>query len=377
MVENRRFFHQYPELSHEEVNTPAKIAEHLRGLGITVRTGVGGNGVVGYLEGGKPGKTVALRADFDALPLQDKKEVPYKSKVPGVMHACAHDAHTSTLLGVAKVLSEKKEELNGNIVFIHQFGEELAPGGAMPMIEDGCLENVDVIFGTHIWATIPVGEIGLRSGPIMAAADRFQIAVQGKGGHGASPHETIDSIAIGASLVSQLQQIISRRINPLEPAVLTVASFHAGNAFNVIADSATIEGTVRTFNPEVQDFIINEMELIIQSTCQGANAGYQFQYNKGYPAVVNHLNETQQLIASAKKVLTDDKIKTMEPIMGGEDFSHYLEKVPGTFFFTGAKNDKVNAVYPHHHPMFDIDEESMLIAGKVLLTATLDYLAQN
>ncbi|WP_243292159.1 M20 family metallopeptidase [Bacillus sp. FJAT-47783] len=374
MVELRRYFHQYPELSFEEKNTPIKIAKYLTTLGIEVKTGVGGSGVVGIIRGGKPGKTVALRADFDALAIQDEKDVPYKSKVPGVMHACGHDAHTATLLGVASVLHDMKDDLVGNVVLIHQFAEELAPGGAKPMIEDGCLDGVDAIFGTHIWSTMPVGEIGYRSGPTMAAADRFEIKIQGKGGHGASPHETVDSVALGTALVQQLQQIVSRRIDPLEPAVITVAYFHAGSAFNVIADSATIGGTVRTFDPDVQNFIINEMERITKSICDGGGASYEFDYSKGYPAVVNHDAETSLLVKSAAKIVGKHNVKKMKPMMGGEDFAYYLQKVPGTFFFTGAGNSEIGAEYPHHHPKFNIDEKSMLIAGKVLLTATLDYL---
>lgn len=377
MVKLRRYFHQYPELSFEEERTPTKIAEYLTKLGIEVKTGVGGRGVVGLIRGNKPGKTVALRADFDALAIQDEKDVPYKSKVPGVMHACGHDAHTATLLGVTTVLNDIKEELEGNVVLIFQFAEEITPGGAKPMIEDGCLDGVDVIFGTHLWATMPVGKIGYRIGPIMAATDRFTITIQGKGGHGASPHETVDSITLGASLVQQLQQIVSRRINPLQPAVLTVATFHAGNAFNVIADSATITGTVRTFHPDVQEQIIHEMERITKAICDSGQATYSFKYEKGYPAVVNHEKETIHLIESAKKILKEEQIQEMEPIMGGEDFAYYLQKVPGTFFFTGAGNDEVGASYPHHHPKFDIDERAMLIAGKILLTATLDYLKKT
>lgn len=252
MVEIRRHLHQNPELSFEEVETPAFIADYHEKLGLEVRTGVGGRGVVATLRGGKPGKTVALRADFDALPIHEENDSPYKSNVPGVMHACGHDGHTATLLVLAKVLNEMKDELEGNVVFIHQHAEELAPGGAIVMIEDGCLDGVDVIYGTHLWATMPTGTIGYRTGPVMAAADSFTIKVQGKGGHGAQPHKTKDSIVIGAQLISNLQQIVSRRVNPLDAAVVSVGAFEAKNAFNVIADSAKLTGTVRTFKEEVR-----------------------------------------------------------------------------------------------------------------------------
>jgi amidohydrolase len=250
MVDIRRYLHQHPELSFQEVNTAAYVKSYYEKLGIEVRGNVGGNGVVAKIHGGKPGKTVALRADFDALPIQDEKNVPYKSQVPGVMHACGHDGHTAALLVLAKVLNEMKGSLPGTYVMIHQHAEEYAPGGAIAMIEDGCLEGVDVIFGTHLWATEPAGTIQYRIGPIMAAADRFEVTIQGKGGHGAQPHKTNDAIVAASQLVINLQQIVSRRVNPIDPAVISVGSFVAENAFNVIADKAKLIGTVRTFSEE-------------------------------------------------------------------------------------------------------------------------------
>jgi amidohydrolase len=377
MVDLRRHFHMNPELSFQEVKTPATIAEYLTSLGIEVKTGVGGRGVVGLIRGGKPGKTVALRADFDALPINDEKDVPYKSQVPGVMHACGHDGHTATLLVAAKVLQEHRAELCGNVVLIHQFAEEVAPGGAKPMIEDGCLDGVDAIFGTHLSSSFPVGEIGYRSGPLMAAADKFTIRIKGKGGHGAAPQETIDPIAVGSVLVTNLQQIVSRRISPIKPAVVTVGSFHAGEAFNVIADTATIQGTVRTYDPDVQATIIEEMERIVRGTCDAARATYEFRYEKGYPAVINHQQETSLLVECAKQIVGADRVVEIEPMMGGEDFAYYLQKVPGTFFFTGARNAEKGANYPHHHPKFDIDERSMLIAAKTLVTVAVQYLHKS
>ncbi|MDF2856126.1 MAG: amidohydrolase [Neobacillus sp.] len=372
MVSIRRFLHQHPELSFQEKNTALFIQDYYKKLGIEVKGNVGGNGVVAKVYGKKPGKTVALRADFDALPIQDEKDVPYKSLVPGAMHACGHDGHTSTLLVLAKVLNEMKEELEGNYILIHQHAEEYAPGGAITMIEDGCLEDVDVIFGTHLWASEPTGKIQYRTGPIMAAADRFEINIQGKGGHGAQPHKTIDAIVIASQLVINLQQIVSRKVNPIDSAVVTIGSFTAENAFNVIADKAKLIGTVRTFNEEVQQFIENEMERIIHGTCHMTNSTYQFSYEKGYPAVINHQQETDFLIECAKAVSEVQNIEETEPQMGGEDFAYYLQKVPGTFFFTGAKPPYVDTAYPHHHPKFDIDEKAMLIAAKTLGTAAIN-----
>ncbi len=372
MVEIRRYMHQHPELSFQEVNTAKYIQSYYEKLGVEVRANVGGNGVVAKIYGAKPGKTVALRADFDALPIQDEKDVPYKSLVPGVMHACGHDGHTATLLVLAKVLFENRENLQGTYVMIHQHAEEYAPGGAISMIEDGCLEDVDVIFGTHLWATEPTGTIQYRIGPIMAAADRFEIAIQGKGGHGAQPHKTKDAIVAGAQLVSTLQQIVSRRVDPVDSAVVTVGSFVADNAFNVIADKAKLIGTVRTFNESTRDFIATEIEKVVHGTCLATDCTYDYQYEKGYPAVVNHGAETEFLIDCASKVPEVTKIEESDLQMGGEDFAYYLQNVKGTFFFTGAKPE-TDGSYPHHHPRFDFDEKAMVIAAKTLCAAALNY----
>jgi amidohydrolase len=377
MVEIRRHLHQNPELSFEEVQTPAFISGYHEKLGLEVRRGVGGRGVVSTLRGGKPGKTVALRADFDALPIQEETDLPFKSNVPGVMHACGHDGHTATLLVLAKVLTEMKDELEGNVVFIHQHAEELAPGGALPMIEDGCLDGVDVIYGTHLWAPLPMGTVGYRTGPVMAAADSFTIKVQGKGGHGAQPHLTKDSIVIGAQLVSNLQQIVSRRVNPLDAAVVSVGAFEAKNAFNVIADTAMLTGTARTFKEDVRVTIEKEIDRIAKGTCLAADASYEYIYKRGYPAVVNHKEDTQFFVEVARKVPGVVELEEIEAQMGGEDFSYYLEKVPGTFFFTGAEDAAWEETFPHHHPKFKINEDALLLAANLLGAATLTYLKQN
>jgi len=369
MVVMRRYLHMNPELSFQEEKTAKYIVDFYADLGVEVRSGVGGNGVVARVKGGRPGKTVALRADFDALPIQDEKDVPYKSTVPGVMHACGHDGHTATLLQLAKAIHEMQEDLAGEYVFIHQHAEEVAPGGAKSMIEDGCLDGVDVIFGTHLWSQTEMGTIEYRVGPTMAAADKFEITVQGAGGHGASPHETKDAVVIGAQLVMNLQQIVSRRSTPTESAVLSVGSFVAENAFNVIADSAKLAGTVRTFNPEIRTLIESEMKRIVEGTALSNDCTIDINYQRGYPTVVNHENETLFLKTVAEKVLGADKVLETNPHMGGEDFGYFLEKVPGTFFFTGAKPAEP---YPHHHPKFDFDENAMLTAAKLLGAAAID-----
>ena len=337
MVEITRHLHQYPELSFEEVKTPKLIADYHEKLGHEVRTGVGGRGVVAVLKGAKPGPTVALRADFDALPIQEENEVPYKSKVDGVMHACGHDGHTATLLGLAKALNRLKADLQGTVVFIHQHAEELIPGGAIAMIEDGCLDGVDVIFGTHLWANCPLGEIGYRTGPFMAAPDRFDIKIQGYGGHGSQPELTKDSIAIAGQLIVNMQQIVSRRVSALDSAVVSICSLEAKNPFNIIADSATLSGTVRTFKEEVRSRIEQEIGRIVKGTCLAADADYTYKYTRGYPPVVNHPEETEFIAEIAKLAPGVTAVKEYPPQMGGEDFAYYLQHVKGTFFYTGAE----------------------------------------
>lgn len=374
MVSIRRYLHANPELSFQEVHTPAFIANYHRELGLEVREGVGGRGVVATLRGAKPGKTIALRADFDALAIQELNELPYKSKVDGVMHACGHDGHTASLLVLAKALSEKREELNGNVVFIHQFAEEVTPGGAKPMIEDGCLNGVDVIFGTHLWAPTPLGDVLVRNGPIMAAADMFEITIQGRGGHGAEPHHSVDSILIGSHFITQLQTLVSRRIDPLKSAVISVGHFEAINPFNVIAEKVVLKGTVRTFEEDVRALIEKEIELLLKTICEGSHATYDYEYKRGYPPVVNHSKETQLIAKNACLINEVRHVIECAPLMISEDFAYYLEKVPGTFFITGAKNPEWETAYPHHHARFNFDERAMLIAAKTLGLATINYL---
>ncbi|UYV55449.1 M20 family metallopeptidase [Priestia megaterium] len=377
MVQTRRYLHQYPEPSFKEFQTAAYIRSFYDKIGISYRANVGGNGIVASIQGGNPGPTVALRADFDALPIQDEKDVPYQSTVPGVMHACGHDGHTATLLVLAKALFEIRDSLPGKIVFIHQHAEEYAPGGAKSMIEDGCLDGVDAIFGTHLWSLTPTGVVQYRTGPIMAAADRFEITIKGAGGHGAQPHKTKDSIVIASQLVVNLQQIVSRRVNPIDSAVVSIGSFVAENAFNIIADSARLIGTVRTFNEDVRNDVEKEIERIVQGTCLTADASYELSYTRGYPSVVNHPEETAFLASAASQIDEVHTVEETEPHMTGEDFSYYLQHIKGTFFFTGAQPEGVDAPYPHHHPKFDFNEKAMLIAAKTLGTAAVEYLREQ
>ncbi|KMZ39693.1 MULTISPECIES: amidohydrolase [Bacillales] len=371
----RRHLHQHPELSFQEEKTPALIAEILRGLHFDeVRTGVGGRGVIGVLRGGRLGKVVALRADFDALPIQDQKDVPYKSTVPGVMHACGHDAHTSQLLGLASVLAAHRDQFAGEIRFVFQHAEEENPGGATQMVQDGAVDGVDAIFGVHLWSMFPVGKVFISAGPLMANTDDFSIEIKGKGGHGAVPEETVDSIVIGSQIVGHLQTIASRNVSPLESVVVTVGTFHGGDSTNIIVDSCRLTGTVRSFLPAVRDRAEQRLTEIAEGTAAMMGGSATVVYERGYPAVINHEKETAIAREAAIAAFGAGRVESMKPLMGGEDFSYYLEKVPGAYLFVGAGNPEKLATYPHHHPRFDIDEDAMLIAGELLGRTALHYL---
>ena len=373
----RRYLHQHPELSFQETKTSSYIAETLKGFGLEVKTNVGGHGMLAYIRGAEEGPTIALRADFDALPIHELNEVTYRSTVDGVMHACGHDGHTAALLGVAKVLSEEKDRLKGTVVLIFQHAEELLPGGAKSMIEAGALEGVDKVFGAHVSSDIPLGKVAIREGAVMAAADSFSINIQGKGGHGAKPHTTIDSISVGSQLVTYLQQIVSRRVNPIDPAVVTVGVFQAGTAFNVIADTAKIEGTVRTYNPDVRALIEQEINDIVSGVCQASHADFTIDYTKGYPAVVNHAEETAMVRSIASTHLGAEVPIVVAPSLGGEDFAYYLEQKPGVFFHVGGRTEDENTQFPHHHPRFDFDEQALHNIGKMFLAIVTEYVGFN
>ena len=377
IVEVRRYLHKHPELANEEYNTSKFIADYHKKIGHKVRVDVGGNGVLAYLKGDKPGPTVALRADFDALPIQEETDVPFKSINDGVMHACGHDGHTASLLGLAKVLNGMKQDIKGTVVFIHQHAEELFPGGAKPMIEDGCLDGVDVIFGIHLQPQHLLGEVLYHTGASHAAADSFTIKIKGKGGHGARPHETKDSIVVAGQLINNLQQIVSRRVSPLDNAVLSIGSIEAKNPMNVIADVVTLAGTVRTFNEDVRDFMEEEIERVIKGTCIVSDVTYDFKYDRGYPPTVNHKEEAEFAASLAKDVPGVERVIGDHVSMGADDYAYYLQKIKGAYIRIGAQNPKWEISYPNHHPKFDIDERALLISAKVLGAATIQYLENN
>ncbi|WP_156854926.1 M20 family metallopeptidase [Oceanobacillus sp. AG] len=374
----RRHMHMNPELSFEEVHTAKYIEEQLNNFGLEVKTQIGGkNGLIGILQGDKPGKTIALRADFDALPIDDEKDVPYKSTKPGIMHACGHDGHTSALLGTAAVLSEHRDKLNGNVIFVFQPAEERPPGGAKFMIEEGILDNVDYVFGAHLASEIPLGKVGVGPGFQMAAVDKFEINIQGLGGHGARPHESIDSLVIGTSVIEALQKIVSRNIDPLKSAVVTIGVFQAGNAFNVIPDSARIEGTVRTFDADVRDKVQEKINSIVAGITSAFDATYEIDYLRGYPALYNHEKETAIVREILSESFSEENVTELEPTMGAEDFSYFLEKKPGTYFRVGSRNENEATHYPHHHPKFDFDERALVNISKSFVRIVSHYLIEE
>ncbi|MGO4530858.1 M20 family metallopeptidase [Paenibacillus sp. 2TAF8] len=376
MVEWRRHLHRNPEVSFHEEKTSSFVADMLDSFGIEVKRHVGGHGVIGTLRGDKPGPVVMLRADMDALPIQDEKDVEYASQQAGAMHACGHDGHISMLLGTALYFSRHKQEVRGEIRFLFQPAEELLPGGAVQVIADGALEGVDVIYGIHLWTPLPVGVVASTAGPMMAAADDFYIDIKGKGGHGGMPQATVDSVVAGSALVMQLQTIVSRSVDPLRPAVLTIGTMQAGSAQNVIAEQCKLSGTVRTFDEETRTGMKERVLTMVAQTGAAHGAETQVKYIMGYPPVVNDAQETARFFNEATSVFGAERVQNSPMLMPAEDFAYYLQKVPGCFMFVGAGNPEKNAMYPHHHPMFDFDEDAMQTGVKLFVAMAKSYAAE-
>jgi amidohydrolase len=376
MVKWRRHFHRYPELSFSEQKTAQYIADLLRGFGIDTITQVGGHGVIGEVRGHRegPATIVALRADTDALPIQDEKQCEYSSQVHGVMHACGHDAHTSALLATARWFKQRQDQFAGTVRFLFQPAEEVSPGGAKPMIRDGALDGVDYVYGVHLWTPMEAGHVYSVDGPFMAAADEFRVTIQGKGGHGGLPHETVDSIVIASQFVTSLQSIVSRSINPVEPCVVSVGSIRGGTGFNIIAESCEIIGTVRSFTEPVRTKIKERLQELAAGICSMNGAEAKFEYKEGYPPVINDAGEYNRFTRVASALFGPEKVHRSNLIMAGEDFSYYLQQVPGCFMFVGAGDPSKNVNYPHHHPRFDIVEASMLTSARLLIGMALDAL---
>jgi amidohydrolase len=371
MVGWRRHLHMHPELSFHEYETSRMIADLLESWGLEVRRGVAGTGVVGKLVGSLPGRTIALRADIDALAIQDAKDCSYSSTVTGVMHACGHDGHTAELLAVAKYYSLRKEDTAGTRVFLFQPGEEVLPGGAIRMIQDDALEGVDAIYGVHLWSPMPQGTAATRPGAFMATPDEFEIEITGKGGHGGLPHESKDALVTGAALVTALQTVVARNVNPLDAAVLSVGRFNAGSANNIIADTCRLTGTIRSFNADVRSVVRDRLETIVKHVCEMHGCEYKLLYVEGYPPVVNDEREANRVLRKIAELIPGASGEPCERIMAGEDFSYYLEKLPGCFFFVGAGNAEGTSAQ-HHHPRFDIDEKAMLDAARLLIAVADD-----
>lgn len=377
LVTWRRHIHKYPELGFQEKQTAAYISQRLKSWGIPHQTGIAHTGIVATIEGEQPGPVLALRADMDALPIHEANEVEYRSAIPNVMHACGHDGHTAIAMGTAKLLQQHRQHLKGTVKVIFQPAEE-GPGGAKPMLEAGVLKNPDVeaILGLHLWNNRPLGTIGVKSGPSMAFADRFQIQVIGRGGHAALPQQTVDAIVVGSHIVNALQTIVSRNVDPMLPAVVTVGRFRAGDTFNVIAPRAEIWGTVRSFQPEVRDLISKRMEEIVAGICQAYGATYEFRFERGYPAVQNDPAMVALVEQAARQVFGSEARIIPEMTMGGEDVSFFLNEVPGCYFFLGSANPAKGLDYPHHHPRFDFDEAALGIGVELFLRCIENYTGQ-
>ena len=365
IIDWRRDFHQYPELSFKEYRTGDVIANELRSMGLEPKINVGKTGVTADLEFGD-GPTIGLRADMDALPIQENSGLSFSSKNDGVMHACGHDGHMAMLLGAAKVLTQKVDQYNGTVRFIFQPAEE-GEGGARYMIEDGCLEGLDEIYGIHVWNYQPVGEVGVKDGPVLAAADMFDIKVKGIGGHGAAPQGTVDSIVIASHLVQALQTIVSRNTNPLESTVISVGKINGGHNFNIIADEVSLSGTARAYTEENRSLIKTRMKEIIQGIEKTYNAQITFDYKDGYPPTINHTEPAEKVLKAAKQVV-GSKAGMPYLSMGGEDFAYYLKEKPGCFFFVGsAPNEKELFETPHHCSHFNMDERALLVGPSIYL----------
>lgn len=393
LVADRRRFHQHPELAYKEALTAQVVAERLRSNGCEVKTAVGRTGVLGLLSATKAAsransvsepvsetaatRTLLYRADMDALPIVEANDVEYRSQNDGIMHACGHDAHVAIALAVAGRIAAEREELRGNLKLAFQPAEE-GGNGALAMIEDGALEDprVDVAIGLHVWNNFPVGTVGIYAGPMMAAVDEFALTVHGVGGHGALPQQTVDAVVVASHIVTALQTVVSRNVSPLDSAVVTVGTFNAGTAFNIIAGSAQLRGTVRTFNRETYQSIPQMIERVVRGVCEAMGATYNLDYTRQTTPLVNN-NEVCELVAEcaaevvgAENVIRDESVRTM----GGEDMAYFLDRVPGCYFFLGTRNEERGFIHPHHSPRFDIDESALPLGVEIMTRVIRRYL---
>ena len=379
IIELRRYLHKHAEPSFKEFKTAEYIREFYDGKGVEVRYPVGLHGVAVKIKGGKSekrGKTLAIRADFDALELTEDTGAEYSSVNPGIMHACGHDAHTAVLLEVSDALIQVKEELAGDILIIHQYAEEVSPGGAQAMINDGVLEGVDAIIGGHVWAAYEPGGIAVRSGMAMAGRSFFKLTITGRGGHGSQPHKCVDPIVAASHFVVAVQSIMGRSVNPIDAAVVTVGRFEGRGSFNIIPNTVFLEGDVRYCSEEVKLLIEQRFKEILAGICEAYGCTFELNFTHDYPATVNHA----ELADFARKFIErgavpELKLRESEMVMGSEDFSCYQQKIPGLYVFFGAKPDNPDGeVYPHHHPKFNIDEACLLTCAKFFAGFAVDFL---
>jgi amidohydrolase len=370
LVEWRRDFHRHPELAFEEKRTSDVVRKFLESVGIEVRS-CGRTGLRGVLRGGRPGRTVALRADMDALPVAEIAEHDYASGNPGVMHACGHDGHMAILMGAARILAARRETLPGTVVFLFQPSEEKPPGGARLMIEEGALDGVDSIFGLHLWQPLPTGAVGLRAGASMAQADNFEVVVEGRGGHASQPNLTVDPVVVASHVVIAAQTIVSRFTDPLQSVVVSFTTMQGGRIHNIIPDSVTMTGTVRTLDLETQLAVKRRLGEVCEATCRLFGATAAFTYTEGYPPVVNDAASVNLVSRVAARELGGDFVKTIAPIMGGEDFAYYLQRVPGAFALLGMGD---NRPHPHHSARFDIDENVLPLGVRLMTAVALEML---
>lgn len=372
MVEIRRWLHQHPEVSFQLDETCAYVKSKLLDYGLEVQEQYGKSSLVVDILGGS-GKTIALRADMDALTLKEENDVPYKSLADDKMHACGHDGHTAMLLGAAKILSENRDQIPGNVRLIFQASEEGPESGAKAMIQDGVLDNIDEIFGLHLSTKENTGLVEISEGAFMASCDDFNILFKGKGGHASLPHESLDALAMAIKFVNDSQYIITKGIDPLEPVVISVGTFNAGSSPNIIPETARLGGTVRTCSIEVRNKVLKELEELALKTAELCGGTCTFELEAGLPPLINHKDMASKSIASIQKALPEVEIlMAKKPTMGAEDFSLYVNEIPGNFMFVGARNEEKGLVHLMHNPNFDFDEEALKIGTKILLQHVLD-----
>jgi len=379
VIKIRRDLHKHPEVGFDLVRTSKKVANILNELGFEVKTEIGKTGVVGIIEGNNDGPAIALRADMDALPMEEKTDLDFASVEKGKMHACGHDGHTAILLGVAMVLAEIKDKLRGNVKLIFQPAEE-GPGGAEPMIEDGVMDapKVDAILGLHIWLEMDAGKVGVKKGPLFASIDEVDIKIKGDSSHGASPHQGVDAITTAAEVINSLQSIVSRKIDPIDSAVVTIGKIEGGYVRNVIADEVNLEGTIRALNPEVRKQLEDEIRKKVKNICLASDADYEIDYRHMYPPLVNDKDITDLVKENAIKVMkSENVIDVKEPTMGGEDFAYFLKEVPGTFFLLGGRNEEKGITAAHHNTHFTFDEDIMTDGIEIMIKSVLDFLERN